>query len=181
MAWQSIKTLFSRLTRDETGLAAVEFSLLVGMLLTVMLNGIEVARYYYGQMQMQNATQMAVQAVWQTCDTAAKLPATVNCPARTAAITAALQSTSLGSAVSLQSGSPTEGYYCISTAGVLTSVAAANASRPSNCGSVGSSTVTPKIYIRIAAQYTYAPLFHAITIGSVLPTTISSTSSMRLE
>jgi Flp pilus assembly protein TadG len=177
----TIKTIFLCLKRDKTGLAALEFTILSGMLLTVMLNGIEVSRYYYGQMQMQNATQMAVQAVWKTCDTSAKLPATVNCSGRASAITTALQSTSLGSSVSLQTGSPTEGYFCVSTAGSLTSVGAANASRPANCGSVGSSTDVPKIYIQIAAQYTYAPLFQAITIGSALPTTITSTSSMRLE
>lgn len=181
MRCKSIMTLLGGLKRDERGLAAVEFALLAGMLVTVMLNGIEVSRFYYSQMQMQNATQMAVQAVWKVCDADAKLPATIRCSARTTAISNALQSTSLGSAVTLQTGSPTEGYYCVSSAGVLTSVAAANVARPVDCSSVGSSSTRPKIYIRIAAQYTYAPIFRAITIGSVLPTDITSTSTMRLE
>jgi Flp pilus assembly protein TadG len=171
-----------RLLRDESGLAAIEMALVLGTLSTVMLNGVEIARYYFAQMELQNATQMAGQAVWKVCDLAAETPVTTRCSARTVAITRALGSTSLGANVTLSSGFPTEAYYCAATAdGSLTSVGPVTSPKPTTCYPTGSASDTPGDYIVIQAQYTYTPIFNNITIGSLLPTTLTSTTRMRVR
>jgi Flp pilus assembly protein TadG len=177
-------TLMNRMRRlrDETGAATVEFALSTGVLLTVMLNGVEIARYFYIKMQLQHAVQMAGQAVWKTCDTAAKVPVTINCSGRTAAITTALQSTSLGTSVTLSSGFPTEAYYCTATSGgALTSVGAVTSAKPINCSPTGSASAIPGDYVLIQADYTYAPIFRGITIGSQMPTAMQASVTMRVR
>ena len=52
----------------------------------------------------------------------AMLLVTQNCPGLNNAIAASIQSTSLGTAITLASGYPAEGYYCVDTSGVLQSV-----------------------------------------------------------
>ena len=171
-----------RLLRDESGVAALELALVAGTLSTVMLNGVEIARFYFAQMEVQNASQMAAQNVWKTCDTQAKAPVTINCSARTTAITTGLQSTSLGSSVSLATNYPTEAYYCAATAdGSLINVGAVTSAKPTACSPNGSGADTPGDYIVIQAQYTYTPIFRGITIGSLLPTSITSTTKMRIQ
>ena len=176
------KKSLRRLLRDKTGAAAVELALVMGTLTTVMLNGVEIARYYYAQMQVQNATQMAGQAVWKTCDSASKAPATVRCPGRTAAMTNALQSTSLGSTVAMSTGFPTEAYYCAATAdGSLINVGAVTSPKPTTCSPNGSAADTPGDYMVIQAEYTYSPIFRGVTIGSLLPTAMTATIRMRIR
>ena len=160
----------------------MELALVAGTLSTLMLNGVEIGRFYFAKMELQNATQMAAQNVWKTCDTTAKSPATVNCSARNAAIRRGLESTSLGSNVSIVAGYPTEAYYCASTTnGTLVNVGAVTSAKPSTCSPNGSGSDTPGDYIVIQAQYTYTPIFRSITIGSLLPTTITSTTTMRIQ
>ena len=88
------------LARDQRGVAAVEFALVAGTLSFAMLNCTDVARFYVQRMQLENAARMGAQAAWNSCDTT-KLPATTNCTALTTAVTTAVQSTSLGTAVTL--------------------------------------------------------------------------------
>ena len=185
--WSHLKPL-CRLLRDESGLAAMELALVAGTLSTLMLNGVEIGRFYFAKMEVQNATQMASQNVWKTCDTPVKAPVTRNCSGRTTAMTTGLQSTSLGSSVSLSSGYPTEAYYCAATSnGSLINVGPVSnndgtaATKPATCSPNGSGSDTPGDYIIIQAQYTYRPLFSGITIGSLLPTTIASTTTMRIQ
>ncbi|MEO6716394.1 MAG: TadE/TadG family type IV pilus assembly protein [Novosphingobium sp.] len=177
-----------RLLQDESGLAALELALVASTLSMLMLNGVEIARFYFAKMEVQNAAQMAAQNVWKVCDTAAKSPVTRNCSGRTTAMTTGLQSTSLGSSVALSTGYPTEAYYCASTTdGSLISVGPVSnndgtaATKPSTCSPNGSGSDTPGDYIVIQAQYTYRPIFNAITIGSLLPGTITSTTTMRIQ
>ena len=176
------------LLRDQSGVAALELALVAATLSTVMLNGIEIARFYFAKMEVQSAAQMAAQNVWKTCDTPAKAPVTRNCSARTAAITTGLQSTSLGSSVTLTTNYPTEAYYCAATSdgslinvGPVTDSNGNAATKPSTCSPNGSGSDTPGDYIVIRGQYTYAPLFRSITIGSLLPTTITSETTMRIQ
>ena len=97
------------------------------------------------------------------------LPATTKCPGLTAAITAAIQSTSLGTAVTLQSGYPQEGYYCANSSGVLQSVGSLS-SRPADCSAAGNASATPGDYIQVRVNYSYAPLFPGITVMSATAT-----------
>jgi Flp pilus assembly protein TadG len=173
---RSIKRAFAR---DSRGTVAVEFALVVGALIVVLLNSIDVAKYYFQRMEMQNATQMAAQAVWEKCDTT-KLPATTNCSGMSSAISTALQSTSLGTAVSQKTGSPSEGYYCVNLSGALTYVANIN-SKPANCSSVGSASDTPGLYVKIDTQYTFTPMFGNMGVGAMLPSSVTSTAMMRLQ
>src|SRR5438045_6646517 len=97
------------LSTDKRGVAAIEFGIFAPLLFLALVNVADVTIYLYQRMQAQNATQVAAQAAWKACDLP-QLPATVNCPTLTTAIQNALASTSLGTAVSLVSGSPAEGY-----------------------------------------------------------------------
>ena len=168
-----------RLAVDIRGAAVIEFALLIGTFTLVMVNGVEAARYYYGRMELENATQAAAQAAWSACDST-KVPAMANCPGLNNAIATALKTTSLASSVTLQASSPTEGYYCTNTAGDLTYVSSYT-TRPNDCGSVGSSSDTPGDYISIKAQYTYSPIFNGLSLGSVLPSPVKATVLMRLK
>lgn len=172
----------ARCLRDKSGAAAVEFALIAGTLTTLLLNGLEIGRFYFIQMEVENAAQMAVQSIWKTCDTPSENPVTVRCSGRTNAINRGLQSTSLGSTVTLATGFPTEAYYCANTTtGALTNVGAVTSPRPADCSAAGSATDIPGNYVIVQAQYTYAPIFRGLTIGSRLPTTIQSTSTMRIS
>ena len=101
--------------RDTRGVAAIEMSLCGLMLILGILNVVDVGVYAYKKMQVANAAQVGAQAAWSTCNLSSMLPATQNCPPLNAAITTAIQSTSLGTAVTLASGYPQEGYYCVNS------------------------------------------------------------------
>ena len=94
-------------------------------------------------------------------------------------MTTAVQSTSLGTKVTLQSGSPAEGYYCVNSSNALVYVSSVS-SKPANCSSVGMASLQPGDYIKVQTTFTYTPLFKGITVGGLLPTTITSTTYMRL-
>ena len=63
------------LAREEVGTAAIEFALVVGLLSYGLLNGTDMARYFFMRTAVENATQMAAQVGWKTCDSS-NLPAT---------------------------------------------------------------------------------------------------------
>jgi hypothetical protein len=108
------------------------------------------------------------------------LPATKNCPGLNSAITAAIESTSLGTAVSLASGYPTEGYYCVNSSNVLQSVGSLSA-KPSDCSAAGSSTTSPGDYVQVEVTYAYAPLFAISVMGVSSIRSIVKTSWMLLD
>jgi hypothetical protein len=87
---------------DTQGAAAVEFAGAAMMLIVGILNAVDVGYYVLKRMEVENAAQVGAQAAWKTCyDQSFMLPATQNCPSLTSAITAAIQSTSLGNLVTL--------------------------------------------------------------------------------
>jgi len=169
------------IARDESGLAGVEFAFVSLVLIYMLLNGFEAARWYVQRMQVANAVRMATQAAWKTCDTN-HLPATVgtNCPNFTTAITRSLQSTPLGTAVALTAGYPQEGYYCVSSSGTLT-LAGTLAAKPADCSVVGDKTRVPGDYVVISGTYTFTPMFPKATIGSLAPTQMTSVGYIRLQ
>ena len=130
-------------------------------------------------MEVQNATQMGAQAAWKTCDVSS-LPATTNCTGLTAAVNAAIGSTSLGTAVTLSSGFPQEGYYCVNTSNALQYISDVSA-KPANCAAAGNNSGQPGDYISIQTQYNYTPIFSGLTVGSLLETPITGTAVVGLQ
>jgi Flp pilus assembly pilin Flp len=175
--WQAAKSIRA-LAPDCRGVAAIEFAFFAGLLSVGMLNVVDVSIYAFQRMEVDNATQVAAQAAWKACDTS-QLPATTNCPGLSSAVTTAVQSTSLGSKVQLQTGSPAEGYYCVNSSGAIVYVSSVS-SKPADCSSVGMASLQPADYLQIQTKFTYAPLFKGITIGHLLPTQITSTALMRM-
>ena len=164
---------------DRRGVAAIEFAIFAGLLIFATLNVAEISIYIYQRMQVENATEMAAQAAWKNCDLT-MLPATTNCPALTNAVQNAMQSTSLGSSVALQTGSPSEGYYCVNSYGALEYVSNVT-SKPADCSAVGMPSLQPADYIEIGTTFAYKPLFPGITVATTLPTPITKTAWMRLD
>lgn len=182
-AWENLKALGP----DRRGVAAIEFALVGGFLSVALLNLVDVSIYIFQKMEVDNAAQAGAQAAWNLCgpttgpNESYQLPATLNnnCPGLTAKVTAAVQSTSLGTNVTLQSGSPAEGFYCLNSSNALVYVSSVS-SKPANCSSVGEASLQPADYIQIQTTFTYAPLFTGITVASLLTTPITSTALIRL-
>ncbi len=163
---------------DQRGVAAVEFGLFAIFLSLAFVNVTDTSIYIYQRMQAENATQVAVQAAFKTCDLP-QLPATINCPGLANAIQKAIQSTSLGTSVSLVSGSPTEGYYCINSSNALQYVSSVS-SKPADCTAAGTPSLQPGDYIQVQTTFPYAPLFPGLSVTSTFATPINRTAIMRL-
>jgi len=164
---------------DQRGVAAIEFALFGGLMSLAMLNVTDIAVYIYQRMQVEFATQMGAQAAWKTCDST-KLPATTNCSGLNNAVQNAVASTSLGTRVSLQSGSPSEGYYCLNSSNVLQYVSSVS-SKPADCSAAGMPALQPADYITIQTTFSYAPLFPGITVTGAFTTPITRIAWMRLS
>ena len=151
------------------------------MLLAVgVLNAIDLGYYMYQRMEVENAAEVAAQTAWKTCyDQSTMLPATTKCSGLNAAITTAIQSTSLGASVSLVSGYPTEGYYCVDASNALQLVGSLSA-KPSDCSAVGNSNTSPGDYLQVGVTYKYSALFGITVMSAWGVTSISMTSWMLL-
>jgi Flp pilus assembly protein TadG len=169
-----------RFPQDARATAAIEFAGAAMFLVTGLLNATDLGYYMYQRMEVENAAHAGAQAAWKTCyDQSSMLPATENCVGLTGAITTAIQSTSLGTAVALASGYPTEGYYCVNSSNVLQSVGSLSA-KPSDCSAAGSSTTSPGDYVQIEVTYAYSPLFAVSVMGLSSIRSIIKTSWMLL-
>lgn len=167
--------------RDARGTAAIEFAG-AGMLLAVgLLNAVDFGYYMYQRMEVENAAQVGAQVAWKTCSQSSMLPATQNCAGLNAAVTTAIQSTTLGSAVTLVSGYPTEGYYCVNASNQLQSVGSVTSSEPTDCSAAGNANTSPGDYLQIQVTFAYAPMFGITVMGMSGITSISKTSWMRLS
>jgi Flp pilus assembly protein TadG len=166
---------------DTRGTAAIEFAIGALALVFGVVNAIDVGYYEYQRMEVEYAAQVGAQTAWKFCsDVSHQLPATVNCTGLTTAITTAIQSTSLGTHVSLASGSPTEGYYCAQTSGALEAEGSLSA-KPTDCSAAGSPGVNPGDYIQVAVTYPYSPMFPTMSVmGASGITSITMTAWMRL-
>jgi len=172
----------SALQTDERGASALEFAIFAGMLAFGLLNTADISIYIYKRMQVENATEMAAQAAWKACDPSkGYLPATLSCPNLTTLMTQAAQSTGLGNQVTIATGSPQEGFYCLNDAGALQHIANASLNPPADCSSTGLPGQQPGDYIRVTTSFSYAPLFPGVTVAGVFPTPIMRTSMMRLN
>lgn len=174
-----VKNRFAPFWRDKRATSSIEFSFCVGLLCLGMMNVFDVSSYAYRRMEVENATEMGAQAALKACNLTS-LPATTNCSGLTSAVTSAIQSTSLGTKVTLQSGSPAEGYYCLNSSGALQYVAGVNA-KPTDCTAAGMPSLQPEDYIKITTKYAYEPMFSGITVAGWLTTPITETAWMRLD
>ncbi|WP_407666808.1 TadE/TadG family type IV pilus assembly protein [Microvirga roseola] len=173
-----IRRLLLAFARNHAGAAGIEFALIASALCIIILNGVAIAHYIYTRMQVENAAQMGTQAAWKACDPT-ELPATTLCPGLGTAIVAAVQSTSLGASVTLQAGSPSEGYFCLDASGALHAVGSLVA-RPVDCSATGMPNLQPGDYISVTVTYPYRPLFADLTVARFFATPINKTSLMRL-
>ena len=166
------------LLQDSRGVASVEFAIVSVFLMTSLLNAADVGGYVYQAMQVENAAQMAAQTALQNC-TAAQVPVTTNCPNFTTKISTAIASTSLGTGITLQSGSPTEAYYCVNASNTLVQVGSLG-NKPANCSAVGNAAVAPGDYVVIAVTYTYVPIMAGASVVAFLQTPIRRSAIMRV-
>ena len=187
-----------RFLRATKGAAALEFALWLGILVVPTLNVVDLGYYGFQYIQVRQAAGAAAQAAETTCGPTGLLPAVQQCTGLSSAMTAAAQTTSLGTNVTVNTASTAswEGYYCSngSPSGGLTVVDDANGNAetwslsaktfptaPSDCsGAVASNTNTPGDYIVITTNYTFHPLFSGVSVAALLNSTITSTSWMRL-
>lgn len=181
--WLSGK-LASRLARktkaawaDQRGVAAIEFGLFSILLFASLANVTDVSIYIYQRMQVENATEIVVQAAFKTCSK--QLPATTSCPNLLTAMQTAMQSTSLGAGVTLVSGSPSEGYYCVNSSNALQYVSDVS-SKPADCTAAGMPALQPGDYIQVQTTFTYQPIFARLSVTSAFPSPITRTAIMRL-
>jgi Flp pilus assembly protein TadG len=163
---------------DHRGVAAIELAVIAGFLSVAVLNVADVSTYIFQRMEVENATQVGVQAAWKACDTD-HLPATTNCSTLTQAVTNAIQSTRLGTRITLQANSPSEAYYCVNSTGALQNVSTVS-SKPADCSAAGMAGLQPADYITVQTTFAYAPLFKGITVGNLLATPITSVAMMRM-
>jgi len=169
------------MSTDQRGVAAIEFGIFSVLLALALANVVDVTMYLYQRMQAENATEVAAQAAWKTCDLTV-LPLTTDCSTLAASVTAvqnALGSTSLGTRVALVSGSPSVGYYCVNSSNALQYVSDIS-SKPADCTVAGTPTLQPGYYIQVQTTFTYSPIFPGMSISSTFPTPINRTSLMRL-
>jgi hypothetical protein len=94
-----------------------------------------------------------------------------------AAVTTAIQSTTLGTAVSLASGYPAEGYYCVGSSNTLQYQGSVS-SPPTACAS----GVAPGDYLQVGVTYPYQSLFPGLisVMSASGVTSITKTSWMRM-
>ena len=149
-----------------------------GGMAAALANVTDVSIYIYQRMQAENATQIAAQAAWKACDLP-KLPATINCAGLSTAMQNALHSTSLGTRVSMMSGSPSEGYYCVNSSNALQYVSDVS-SKPADCTAAGMPALQPGDYIQVQTTFPYTPLFSGLSVASSFATPINRTALMRL-
>lgn len=170
---------FSRLRTDERGVAAIEMGIIGSMLVVGALNGIDVGRYAFETAEVNAAAQAGAQAANITCDPE-HTPATLKCPDLEDAVTAAIQATRLGDAVTVKTPLA-EAWYCLDKNRELQRVASAG-SKPLNCSGLANATTgaTPALYLQVEVSHQFEPLFPGLTLAATFKPAIVRTSWMRL-
>ena len=107
----------------------------------MIMNILDFSLLIWAHMEVDYAAQMGAQAAYKSCSTGT-LPATTNCSGLSTTVTNAIQATSLGTAVTLASGSPSETYYCVSGTSLQSVGAYSSPPNPFNCSSAGSSSTS---------------------------------------
>lgn len=156
------------------GASAVELALLAPVLVIMTLNVVDVGMLVVRQMQVDNAAEMAAQAVYTECNSVSA-PASTNCPGYAAAISAAVNSTTLGAAITATNA---EQHCCKNSSGNFQCQVYNGAT--TTCTFAGDGTTAPGYYVEVSASYTYTPMFGSVSVlASTKP--ISSKAAMRLK
>ncbi len=164
----------------------MELMIISGPILMLLFNVVDVGTYTYQRMQVEEAAQIGVQKVYASC-TSSSLPAVQNCNVGTlsSTITTAVQSTSLGSNVSVVSGYPIEGYYCLDASNTLTLVGQSatiggTPTKPASCVAAGLPAGRMGDYIQIRVTYGYTSVFSWVSVAGLLSGPITKTAWMPL-
>lgn len=173
--------------RNSEGAAAVEFALVIGALLALFANIVDISWYMYLSTEVQNAAQNASRAAFVSCDPYTQLPATKKCgTAFETAVEGALKSTTLKTSVAWANKPPVsaysannlplEAYYCVDAGGKLTFAGEA---------SLEKAPTTPcnpaAIYVRIVAEYNYTPFLSGLSVASLFGDKITREAFTRLR
>jgi Flp pilus assembly protein TadG len=174
-----------RFLRSRRAAAAAEFALILPLMIVPFLNVVDLGLYAFRRMQVDLAAEAGVQAVRASCGPMV-YPVTQYCSTGLVTkITTAAQSTTLGDDVTLQSGTPIEGYYCVSSgqltlaSGSSTGTVGSPPTKPSNFAGACSGA-SPGDYVQVAVTYTFTPLFPSMTVASLLPSPITRTAWYRV-
>ena len=157
--------LFIHRLAGRAGTAIIEFALAAPILAVLVLNLFDFSVLIWSTMQTDYSAQMGAQAAFQTCNGGTP-PALTNCTNLSTAVTTAVQSTSLGTGVTVASGSPGEEFYCVSGT-TLQSIGTSPPS-PYNCSTANPSNAaaTPGDYIVVQVNYSYTPAFAGLSLAS---------------
>jgi Flp pilus assembly protein TadG len=157
----------------------IEFALIAPILVLLIVNILDFTMIIWDQMETDYSAQMGAQAAYKICSTRT-LPAmaTSNCPGLSTAITTAIQSTTLGTAVSQAAGSPSETYYCVSGTTLQSVGSYSSPPSPFDCSAAGNAGVTPGDYIEVDVTYAYTPTFTGLSLVSAR--TLTAKSMQRL-
>lgn len=174
---ESVRALYGKIYQDESGATAVEFPLIAGILVILLLNGVDLGRYIYLRGQVENAAQAGAHSSWEKCDPM-KLPIVTKCYSSQAAAQTAVASvvSSIVDDITNDNVSMSERYYCPDAAGALHPVTNV-ASLPAQC----LSGVVPGDYVQVQVTYSFTPLFGNLTVAAAFGTSITMTSYMRLQ
>jgi Flp pilus assembly protein TadG len=160
-----IRSSFDATAAD--GAAAAEFAIWLSVLVPAMLNVVDIGIYAWDKMQVSNAAQSAVQAVWTYCPTT---PVSTNCDTK---ISDAISGASgLKTSVQEDTTQRQEGYAC-PVSGTLQW----NASGVTTC----SSGKTAGYYFKTQVTYAYRPVFTGISVASLLSTPITQSAWTRIK
>src|SRR5215472_629890 len=169
-----------RCLADEAGNAMVEFALAAPILITLLLNLFDFSVLIWAKMETDSSAQMGAQAAFKTCANG-PMPAmtTGNCSNLSTAVTTAVQSSALGTGVTLASGYPAENYYCVSGTSLQSVGTYSSPPSPFDCSAAGNAAVIPGDYIVVQVNYTYAPTFSGLSLAS--SQTLSARAVQRLD
>jgi Flp pilus assembly protein TadG len=182
---------------DCRGNGAAEFAIWIAFLALPILNVVNVGFYVFQTMQVREAAQSAAQTVSTACGQKGNTPAASVCAAAevtagttlTSVLTTAAQSTTLGSQVTVNTGSTNsyENYFCTNISGGLTAagttqwalIGGTPATKPTSCGAtVTGNTQVPGDYVIVSVSYPFQPLFTGLSILS--SQTITQSAWMRI-
>ena len=167
-----------RCLADRAGTAMIEFALAAPILVVLLLNLFDFSVLIWSTMQTDYSAQMGAQAALKLC-AGGNPPALTNCTGLSAAVTTAVQSTSIGTGVTVASGYPEEQFYCV-TGTTLQSIGTSPPS-PYNCATAtpSNASATPGDYIVVQVNYSYTPTFSGLSLASAH--TLTATAMQRVD